>query len=108
MRSAIVLCMLVLSIFTAGCVRSRTQCQNMVKAINEQPVLTGYSKTHIMAEFGPPELQEKLTSEGVKTEIWTYKTNFNDRCRIVNVSPVKTKYMKIVFADGRVLKADFE
>ncbi|MDP2913358.1 MAG: hypothetical protein Q8N91_05055 [Candidatus Omnitrophota bacterium] len=107
MRSIVILCILSLCLFAAGCVPSMRQCKNMVKAINEQPVLTGYSKDYIMNEFGPPDSIKKSKSADIETETWTYKTNFKDRYFALNIKPVKTKYMKMVFADGRVLKVDF-
>lgn len=108
MRPTIILCMLSLSLLAAGCVPSTRQSENMVKAINDQPVLTGYDKTYVMSEFGPPYSIKRSKSDGIETETWTYKTNFKDRYYGVNIRPVKTRYVKLVFADGRVLKADYE
>lgn len=107
MRLAIFLTIFCL-LFTAGCVSSRAQHNNIVTAMNDRPVLVGYSKAYLIETYGPPDSKTVSKPDGVRTEKWIYKTRFGRSYSLVNVKPLKPRYMKLTVVDNRVLSADFE
>ena len=80
----------------------------MLDAMNGKLTPINYTKTYIFTTFGYPDSKSVSISNGVRTEIWVYKTNVGDKDLVLNMDPWKTRYMKITICSNVVTDVSFE
>ena len=58
--------------------------------------------------FGYPDSKTASLANGIRKEVWIYKTNMGDKDRQFDLHPWKTRYMKITTANNIVTDVAFE
>ena len=95
--------------FMTGCIaQSLKQHSSMLSAINGNLTPIDYNKTYIFSTFGCPDSKTVSTADGVRTEIWVYKTNLGREDLMFNIHPFKARYMKITIRNNIVTDVTFE
>ena len=84
------------------------QRSNMLDAMNGKLTPVNYTKTYVFTTFGYPDSKTTSTVNGVRTEIWTYRTNMGDKDLLLNVHPWKTRYMNITIRNNIVTDVSFK
>ena len=101
----IVLCLTLLT----GCYgQSLQQRSDTIDAINGKLGQLNYNKTYIFSTFGFPYSRVESTANGVKTEIWTYKTNMSKIGLLKRKAPHKSRFMKVTMTNNIVSDITFE
>lgn len=99
---------LLCSMLMTGCAQSMTQHSNMVDAMNRKLTPINYTKTYIFSTFGYPDSKTSTVANGVRTEVWTYKTKMGKKDTTFVPKNAKTRYMKITLSNNLVTDVTFE
>jgi hypothetical protein len=84
------------------------QHSNMLNAMNGKLTPVDYNKTYVFTTFGYPDSKSVSILNGVRTEIWVYKTNMGDKDLILNMDPWKPRYMNITIRNNIVTDVSFK
>jgi len=85
-----------------------TQRSNTISAINGNIDPADYTQTYVYTTFGDPDEKTESVTDGVRTEVWTYKTRVGEKELLFNMHPKKTRYMKITITNKIVTNVAFE
>jgi len=99
-----ILCFLLMT----GCAQSMKQHFSMLDAMNGKLTPINYNKTYIFSAFGYPDSKTVSVSEGVRKEIWVYKTNMGDKNLLFNMRARKSRRMDITITNDIVTDVAFE
>lgn len=107
-RGTAILLLIFCLAFVTGCAQSMKQRSSMLDAMNGKLTNINYNKTYIFSTFGYPESKIISVTDGVRIEIWVYRTRMGDKETLFNMHPKKMRSMKITLVDNIVKDVSFE